>query len=182
MRLNAWALYIGLLCESILLSLGSPYAQTPRTAQLQGTYTLDAAASDDVSKAIEITVKGMGWPGEGIARSRLEKTNLPPYQRVVIQLELRTTDVSITTDKRAPIQTPADGTPTDWTREDKEKFKVSTVLKSGRLEQTFKSKDGQRVNTYSISADGQTLLIHVKVTSNKLPRPLTYKLVYQRTA
>ncbi len=182
MRLNASALYIGLLCGSALLPFGSSSARTPQTPQLQGTYTLDAAASDDVRKAIEIAVRGMGWPREGIARSRLEKTNLPPYQRVVIQLEPSVTSVSITTDKRAPIQTSADGTPIDWMREDKEKFKVSTVLKIGPLEQTFKSKDGQRVNTYSISADGKTLTIHVSVTSDRLPRPLTYKLVYKRAA
>lgn len=182
MRLNASVLYIGLLCGSTLLSLSSSYAQTPQTPQLQGTYTLDAAASDNVRKAIEITVRGMRWPRQGFARNRLQKTNLPPYQRVVIQLEPSITGVSITTDKRAPIRTSADGTPIDWTREDKEKFKVSTVLKCGPLEQTFKSEDGQRVNTYSISADGKTLIIHVSVTSDRLPRPLTYKLVYKRTA
>jgi hypothetical protein len=182
MRLNAWALYIGLLCGSPLLHFGSSYAQTPQAPSLQGTYTLDAAASDDVRKAIESAVRGMRWPVQGIARSRLEKTNLPPYQRVVIQLEPSPTGVSITTDGRAPIRTSADGTPIDWTREDKEKFKVSTVLKIGPLEQTFKSKDGQRVNTYSISADGKTLILDVSVTSGRLPRPLTYKLVYKRTA
>lgn len=180
MRLYASALYIALLCGGSLLPLGSSHARTPQTPQLQGTYTLDAAASDDVRKAIDIAVRGMGWPKEGFARSRLEKTNLPPYQRVVIQLEPGVTGVSITTDKRAPIRTSADGTPIDWTREDKEKFKVSTVLKTGPLVQTFKSKDGQRVNTYSISADGKTLVLNVSVTSDKLPRPLTYRLVYKR--
>jgi hypothetical protein len=182
MRLNISALCVGLLCGSALLHFGSSSAQTSQTPRLQGTYTLDAAASDDVRKAIETAVQGMGWPTQGIARGRLKKTNLPPYQRVVIQLEPSITTVSITTDERAPIRTSADGTPIEWTREDKEKFKVSTVLKIGSLEQTFKSKDGQRVNTYSISDDGKTLTIHVSVTSDRLPRPLTYKLVYKRTA
>ena len=180
MRLNASALYAVLLCGSILLHPGTSNARTPQ-GPLEGTYTFDAAQSDDIRKAIEIAVKGMGWPKQGIARGRLERTNLPPYQRVVIQLKPGDAGVSITTDERAPIQTSVDGTPIDWIRENEEKFKVSTVLKSGSLEQTFKSKDGQRVNTYAISADGRRLIIHVSVTGDRLPRPLTYKLVYRRT-
>jgi hypothetical protein len=152
---------------------------------IEGDYVLDdPAANDTIKKAIDAAVKGMGWPKQGIARGRLEKTNLPPYQRIVIRVGVHITDVSITTDKRAPIVTPPDGTPTDWTREDKEKFEVSTILPIdvGPLKQTFKSKDGQRVNTYSISVDGKTLTVQVVVTSSHLKQPLTYKLIYKRTA
>lgn len=169
-----------LWCIILLLSLSSASAQKPQTPSLQGTYTLNTAASDDVDKAIEATIKGMNFIARPIARKRLRETNVPPYQRIVISYTQA--EVSITTDQRAPIRTSPNGTPVDWTREDGEKFKVSTVWESGKLKQTFKGKDGQRVNTYSISADGKTLAMQVSVTSPRLPRPLTYKVVYRRTA
>lgn len=178
MRLNAATLYIMLLCSILLLSLSSVSAQKPKPPSLQGTYTLNTAASDDVDKAIEATVKGMFF-GKSRARNRLRETNLPPYQRIVISYT--EAEVSITTDQRPPLRTPINGTPVDWTREDGEKIKVSTVWESGKLKRTFKAEEGQRVNTYSISEDGKTLTMQVNVTSPRLPRPLTYKLVYQRS-
>ncbi|HKG78143.1 MAG TPA: hypothetical protein VKA78_01960 [Pyrinomonadaceae bacterium] len=59
-------------------------------------------------------------------------------------------------------------------------LKVSTVWESGKLKRTFKEEAGERINTYIISADGKTLTMQVSVTSAQL-RPLTYKLVYQRS-
>lgn len=179
MRLNAVTLYIMFLCSILLLSLSSVSAQKPKKPSLQGTYTLNTAASDDVDKAIEALVKEVFSWGRSRARNRLRKTNVPPYQRIVISYT--EAEVSIATDQRLPLRTPLDGTRVDWTRDDGEKLKVSTVWESGKLKRTFKGEEGQRVNTYSISADGKTLTMQVSVTSPRLPRPLTYKLVYQRT-
>ena len=176
MRLNAMTLYTTLLCSILLLSLTSVSAK-PQTPCLQGTYTLDTAASDDINKAIEATVKGMNFIAKRIARKRLRETNVP-YQRMVISYT--EAEVSIATDQRPPLRTPVKGPPVDWTREDGEKLKVSTGWEGGKLKRTFKGEEGQRVNTYSINADGKTLTMQVSVTSPHLPRPLTYKLVYQR--
>jgi hypothetical protein len=165
-------------CIILLLLLSSASARKPQTPCLRGTYTLNTAASDDIDKAIEATVKGMNIFAKPIARDRLRKTNIPPYQRIVISYTQA--EVSITTDQRAPIRTPVKGTPVDWTREDGEKLKVSTIWENGKLKQTFKGKDGQRVNLCSISADEETLTMQVSVTSSKLPRPLTYTMVYKR--
>jgi hypothetical protein len=176
--------FLLLLCSSLLPFPRASHARTPRAQGLQGTYTLDdPAANDTVKRAIDAAIKGMGWPKEGIARGRLQKINLPPYRRIVIQFETSLSNLSIITDARAPIVTSPDGTPVDWTREDKEQLKVSTLLplKTGPLEQTFKSKDGRRVNTYTLNADGKMLTMQVVVTSPQLPRPLTYKLAYKRT-
>lgn len=184
MKLTSWSRRAALLCGLVLLSHVSSHAQTPRGPAIEGTYALNEPTAEEiVKKAINAGVKGMGLIAEGIARGRLEKTNLPPYQRITIEGGLRLLDISITTDKRAPIVTPPDGTPVDWTREDKEKLKVSTVLPVdvGPLTQTFKSANGERVNTYVLSADGQTLTMQVVVTSKRLLRPVTYALMYKRT-
>lgn len=165
-------------CTILLLSLGPASAREPQTQRLGGTYTVNAAASDDVNKAIEAAVEGMGFFTRGPARRRLRQTNLPPYQRIVISYTRE--EVSITTDRRSPIRTPAKGAPVDWTREDGEKFKVSTAWEGGKLKQTFEGKQGQRVNLYSIADDDKTLTMQVTVTSPRLPRALTYKVVYNR--
>lgn len=113
-----------------------------------------------------------------IARGRLKRTNRP-YQKVVIRYT--PAQVSIATDARAPIQTPANGTPVDWTRpEDGEKLRVSTEWENGRIEQTFQAKDGRRVNSYSITPDGRVMSLQVTVTSPRLPKPVSYTLRYRR--
>lgn len=184
MKLKTLSCYAVLSCGVLLLCHAPAAAQKPPAANIDGTYVLDdpAAAPDTIKKAINVAVKGMGWPAEGFARRRLEKSNLPPYRRIVILLGVRVTDVSITTDARAPIVTPPDGTPVEWTREDKEKFKVSTTVPvdAGPLKQTFQSEDGQRVNTYVVGSGGKTLNMEVVVSSPRLPRPVTYTLTYKR--
>jgi hypothetical protein len=176
MRLNAVALYIMFPCSMVLLALTSVSVKS-QTPSLQGTYTLDAAASDDVNKAIEDVVKEFGSFTRDTARSRLRTINVS-YKE--ISISYTEAEVSIGTDQRQPLRTPVDGTPVDWTREDEQKLKVSTVWESGKLKRTFKAEAGQRINTYIISADGKTLTMQVSVTSTHF-QPLTYKLVYQRS-
>lgn len=177
MRLNAVALYIMFPCSMVLFALTSVSvkAQTPC---LQGTYTLDAAASDDVDKTIEDAVKQFSFLTRPTARSRLRKINVSYKQ---ISISYTEAEISIATDQRQPLRTPVGGATVDWTREDAEKLKVSTVWESGKLKRTFEAKGGQRINTYIISADGKTLTMQVSVTSDHLLQPLTYKLIYQRS-
>jgi hypothetical protein len=177
MRPNLTSLYLALLCAAAMLSYGSASAQTPT---LQGTYTLDAAASDDVAKAIDAAVKPLGYFVKGEAEKRLTKYN-HPYQRV----EIGSTgmEVSVTTDQWPEIRTPTDGKPVTWTRPaDAKKFSVSTVWEGAKLKQTFTGKEGRRINTYNLEADGKTLTMQVEVTSTSQKNLLLkYQLVYKRT-
>lgn len=166
----------------VALALAMPafvQAQTGQTPSLRGSYTYDAQESDNVNRAIETAVGRMNFVTRPIARGRLKKTN-QPYQRVVIAHTQ--SEVTVTTDGRASIKSPSNGTPIRWRREDGEMLNVSTEWENGQLEQTFAAEDGKRVNTYSLSADGRKLLMNVTITSPRLPRPLTYKLVYNRAS
>lgn len=180
MRLNLTSPYLMLLCVAAMLSYGSASAQTPQTPKLQGTYTLDAAASDDVDKAINAAVKPLMFLAKKPAKERLTKYNRP-YQRV--EIGSSGTEVSITTDQWAEIRTPDDGKTVAWTRPaDAEKFSVSTVWEGAKLKQTFTGEEGQRINIYNIEADGKTLIMQVEVTSKRLKNLLLkYQLVYKRT-
>jgi hypothetical protein len=176
MRVNAVARYIMFPCSMVLLAFTSVSVK-PQTPSLQGIYTLDVAASDDVNKAIEDIVKSANIFIRGFARSRLRNINVSYKQIFICYTE---TEVSIATDQHQPLRTPLNGAPVDWTR-DGQKFKVSTVWESKQLKRTFKAEEGQRINTYSISEDGKTLTMQVGVTGTRMPQPLTYKLVYQRS-
>ncbi len=159
-----------------LFLLASAPAHAQSTA-FEGSFVYVPQASQSIDKAIEKGVARMNFITRPVARGRLKKTN-QPYQKLVIAHT--PTEVRITTDDRAPITTPANGTPVRWTREDGEKFDVSTEWENGRLEQTFKADDGQRVNTFAISPDGNTLTMNVVVTSPRLPSPVMYDLVFRR--
>ncbi|HEU4456507.1 MAG TPA: hypothetical protein VFR81_25795 [Longimicrobium sp.] len=163
---------------ALALALAAALPASAQQASLKGTWRYDASASDNVAQAINTAVQRMNFVTRPIARGRLTRTN-QPYQRVTV--DFTSSQVTVTTDGRDPIVSPANGTPIKWTREDKEVLDVSTEWENGVLEQTFKAEDGQRVNRYSVGADGR-MTMEVTITSPRLPRPLTYKLIYNRAS
>lgn len=179
MRRQRLSTLLAAVAAVLALSAAAPALaqQAAQTPSLDGTYTLNTTASEDVNRAIEQAVARMNFITRPIARGRLKRTN-QPYQRILIQHTQG--QVSITTDQRAPIRTPANGTPIKWRREDGEMFDVSTEWENGSLEQTFAAEDGRRVNSFSVSPDGRTLTMEVTVTSPRLSQPLRYRLVYNR--
>ena len=154
-------------------------AAAAQESQLRGTFVFNREASDDINRAIDTAVAGMSFATRPTMRGRLRKSN-QAYQRVIIDYDQRA--VSITFDQRRPMESPANGTPVKWTREDGEKFDLSTEWEGGYLEQTLKGEQEMRTNTFSVSADGRTLTLNVVFSSPRLPRPLTYKLVYNRAS
>jgi hypothetical protein len=154
--------------------IGGVSAQGP---SLQGTYLLDSGASQDIRKAIDKVAGQMGFLAAPVARKRLMATN-PPVHKLVISYTDK--DVSIQADDGAAVTTPADGTPVEWTRENGETVKVSTVWDGAALRRSLASKDGVRVNTYRLDPAGNILTLDVVVTGAQLPQPLTYRLVYRR--
>lgn len=166
-------LFARLLFSGCLLAFGVGAAE-PHA--LSGTYKYVPGQSSDVSKAIDKAVEKMNFIKRPIARGRLTKTNIP-YQRV--RVDLSGSEVEITFDERKPIRLPLDGQSIKWTREDGETFDVSATLDHDKLTQTYKAKDGARVNAFSLDPDG-SLHLRVEVSSPQLPEKLEYALVYRR--
>jgi hypothetical protein len=155
---------------------------TPNTT-LAGSYTLidSAAATNKIASAIEYSVKGM-WL-EGKARRKLRETNLPAPQQITIWYSAA--DFSIQTDQSGLIQTPPDGRAIKWTSKYKETYDVSTRWVGANLERTFKSSQGRRVNTYSLSSDGKTMIMKVTGKTEgwltpSFKHPFNYQLEYRR--
>ena len=168
-----------MLLLPLLAAFAIPAAANAQESTMRGTFVINRAQSDDVNRAIETAVARMSFVTRPIARGRLRRTN-QVYQRVVINYT--PSEVSTTFDQRHAIESPANGQPVAWTREDGEKFQLSTSWENGRLVQTFRAEDGSRTNTYSISPDGRTLTMHVTLRSPRLSSPLEYNLVFNRAS
>lgn len=169
--MKAWAIFGG-----FLLGMAS-FPATADDPRIAGHYVLVSGRSASVEVAVEKAVAEMNFVVRPVARSRLNKTN-QPYKHIT----LATTPgmLSITTDKRAPIVAPADGSPVKWRREDNELLNVSMQWRGSALQEVFAAEDGKRVNQFELSPDGRELKLIVTVTSTRLPKPLSYTLVYQR--
>lgn len=163
----------------VLALLGAFASETraePEQVELYGRYVLMAQDGERIETAIDAVVAKMNFIKRPIARSRLKKTN-PLSQRIAIA---RTTShIEIAFDDHVRVQMPVSGAPAKWKRDDGELLDVSAVWESGALVQTFKAEDGQRINTYRLKAE-RDLTLDVEVTSDQLPSPLRYRLLYRR--
>jgi hypothetical protein len=164
----------------LLTMLGclSPVASDAQEA-LEGTYTFVADSSTNIDDAIDAAVTDMNFIKRPIARSRLKKTN-PIYRRIVIAKTPQ--EISVEFRSGAPVSTPADGTSVKWTRDDGEVFDVSATWEGSALAQRFKAEDGERLNVFRLTPDGRMLTLDVTVSSDQLPKPMTYSLVYRRVS
>ena len=166
-----------LLCSALFLG-SSALAPAPRSG-LDGTYVLDETDSDNTNKVIEDAVGKLNFVTRDIARGRLKKLN-PAYHEVAITSSPN--EISVTVDNQPPLRTLAKGAPVAWVGPDGRKVNVSMQLVGRRLEQTFTSTAGRRVNDYSLSPDGRTLTMQVTETSPRLSHRIKYKQVYRRVS
>lgn len=162
-----------MLAQSSFINLSLAQATS-----IDGVYTLSSEGSSVIDTAIASAIEEMSFIKRPIARGRLKKTN-PAYERIAISQSESTIEVQF--DDRKPIRMPADGSAMKWQREDGETFDVSAVWRGSDLVQTFKAEDGQRVNTFRIGSKQDRLTLIVEITSEQLPKPVTYALAYQRT-
>ena len=163
-------------CSAIFLGSSTVAAQK---SDLDGTYTLDEADSDNIAAAIDDAVRKSNFLTRYIARGRLTKLN-PAYHKVSIASS--PTEISVSVDDRPALRAPAKGTPVAWAGPDGGKVNVSMQLVGGRLVQTFNSADGRRVNDYTLSSDGRVLTMRVTETSPRLSQAINYKQVYRRVS
>ena len=172
-RLGAAGLLAVLL--GAILSPGSAWPQMPNLA---GRYHLDdPAAMQNIRKAVDKVADRMGFIVGPIAHDRLMDANQPAQQIVI---SMAGNEVTVQFDHDQPITGPADGSTIDWTRDDGEKVRVTTVWQGATLVRTFTTPDGVRTNSYSLS--GNTLTESVQVTSPDLPQPLVYQLTYHKAS
>ena len=174
--------FVSTLCLVLLCSLifvnSSTLVAAPDSS-LDGTYILDKPDSDNVNEVIEDAVEKLNFLTRDIARERLKKLN-PAYHQVVITSSPN--EISVTVDNQRPLRTPAKGAPVAWVGPDGGKVNASMQLADRHLAQTFTSAAGRRVNDYTLSPDGRTLIMQVTETSPRLSKTITYKQIYRRAS
>ena len=177
MRNLTSTLCLVLLCSATFL--GSSTVSAAQESGLNGTYILDETHSDNMNEVIEHAVGKLNFLTRDIARDRLKKLN-PAYNEVAITSSPN--EISVVVNNELPLRAPTQGAPVAWVGPDGGKVKVSVQLAGERLEQTFTSADGRRINDYTLSPDGRTLTMQVRETSPRLSQSITYKQVYRRVS
>ena len=142
------------------------------------TYTLAPDSSDDIKAAIDVTVSPMNFIVRGIARGRLTKVNPLPHS---LRLRLAADTVSVAFDNGDPVVTPSDGAVVPWYNAlAKETDKAHVAIAGDTLRETISASDGDRENAITFGDGGARLHLRVTVTSHRLPKPLTYQLLFRR--
>jgi hypothetical protein len=141
-----------------------------------GEWSLHASQSDKIDEKIDEHLKDQNF-----AMRLYWKKKLQNACRSFSKLDILAGDgFSVTMGKERPIDTPADGTESDWKRSDDEKFKASLSHDGPTMIQTL-AGDGYRLQyVYSMRKDGTSLALQMTYTHPKLDNPFTCKLVFKR--
>jgi len=141
-------------------------------------YVLMPDSSESIHDAIDHVVSHMSFIIRGIARGRLTKVN-PTPQRVRVDVEANS--VSVAFDNGNPVVTPLNGDTVAWRNPLTGETNHARGVEAGdTVRQVIAAKDGERENALIFLEDGQRLRLHVTVTSHRLPRPLTYDLLFRK--
>jgi hypothetical protein len=162
----------------------APAGAPAQESSMRGTWALNREHSDDINAKINTTISRMNIVVRQIARPRLRSTNLP-YPELVFTID---ENIRVDMRNRPSVISPVNGEPVLWNRHTGEScpqvhgdcVEVTTTWQDGALVQTFRAKDGQRQNVFTVSGDRLTMV--VTVTSPRLPTPLNYRLVYDRAS
>lgn len=151
-------------------------SQRPLVDEFAGMYTLLRDQSEDPKQAIDRATGTMSFFVRPIARRQLrQKTET--YHSFSLQ---RSGEFLNTRLPSEPVLSlPLSGSTVLWKSPDGEMVRVH--LQPGpELVQVFETKQGRREDRFTLSPDHRLLTISVKVTSNQLPKPVEYRMVYRR--
>jgi hypothetical protein len=141
-----------------------------------GEWSLYASQSDKIDEQIETHLQDQNF-----AMKLYWKKKLQSACHSFSKLDILSGDsFSVTMGKERPIDTPADGTETDWKRSDDEKFKATLTRNGPTMIQTLTGDGFTLKYVYPMRRDGNSLALQVTYTHPKLDNPFTYKLVFKR--
>lgn len=153
-------------------------AASTKPAQVlwDGEWTLQPAQSDNLDEQIEAHVKDLNF-----ALKLFWKKKLQAACTTFNKLDILAGDgFSVTLGRERPIDTPADGSESDWKRRDDAVFKATLSKDGPTMIQTLKGDGYTLRQVYSMRKDGESLALQITYSHPKLDNPFTYKLVFQR--
>jgi hypothetical protein len=148
--------------------------------QFQGSYKFAGGAKEKakIEAALEKATEDM-FPGiRGIARNRLAESN---FAIAKIEIQSQGSFVKINQVGFRSVTAPSNGVAIPYRSKQGDKTKVSHKMVGGKLVQRLVTGEGGRENSYSLSADGSTMTLSVRIWSKRLTRDVKYKLTYKRS-
>ena len=89
-------------------------------------------------------------------------------------------NLSVACDER-PVQTaPVNQGQGLYTNEEGNRYVLVHKAGQGQILQVFADENGQRTNRYTISPDGQSLIMEVTIDSKQLPEPLVFTREFKK--
>lgn len=174
------ALLTTLTVSALIPTLVSPtaHAQQPE-APVLGSYKLSISKSKArarVDARIEALVDEMNFLIRPIARSKLQNSSL-----ICGRFSFDTEgDDLLTRCDGARVDRSSRHGKKGKTVYNGEEYVLIQRLDGRRVFQSFTGGDGVRSSRYELSEDGRTLTMKTRISSDQLPRPLEYTLVYER--
>lgn len=155
--------------------------QAPALESFAGTYVLagDRRELTSMSDAINRVVDRMNLFIREIARGEIHR-RIEPEQR--IRFALRGSELlSMSLDDWGPVEVSVGGAPLRTRGSTGENVALSVRYGGGRLVAHSATPRGSRTNVFSLSADGERLLMSVRIASDQLPDDIRYRLTYRRS-
>ena len=143
-------------------------------SKMDGDWSLSATESDDIGVHIDGAIANLGFFQKQLWKRKLAKACLS-YKKLFILTGYAN---SISFDKEAPINIPADSTTAEWVRSDEEKFQASLKKSPAGLVLILQG-DGYTLNEH-LSVEGDTLTLATTYVNPKFPDTFSYKQVYKR--
>lgn len=171
-------LLAGLFLHPTLSGQASHGTKAPAvTVTWDGEWTLQTSGDESLEAQVESHLKD-----ENFAKRLFWKRKILAACPEFTKLDVLSGDgLSITMGRERPIDTPGDGSSSDWKRSDDEAFKASFRREGSTLIQTLQG-DGYTVTyVYSMRKDGESLALQVTYTHPKLSNPFTWKRVFRRS-
>jgi len=165
------------ICILVTITLMS-LVSIAQASDLQGTFSLLPRKSDNVGQAVESTVSKMNFVIRPFARKMITEAALPNKN---VSITSSGNKLSILADGCQLPTASMDGTRTRYRNPDGVMIDMEMRLEGNRLEQIFATKNGSLTNLCELSQDGQELAVNVVIRSAYFEKPLTYKLVYQKS-
>lgn len=149
-------------------------------ADFTGRWAYDSSRSDRIEDAIETCIARYPEDAKVITRDRLLETNDLTRVLVVSSLDSGLKVLIGYEVSNNGTVAPLDGTEVPSLNSSGEMFQMSVRLDGEALVETFEADNGTRTNTYTVSADGKTLVLQATVESPQMPTVLSYRLEYTR--
>lgn len=163
------------LVALLLAAAGMASALEPK--DFAGQWNLDPSRTENLEKAVDRALEPENFFTRMVARKRILRVARSPRTMNISQVG---EGILVTTESHAPPPVVPGGAPVIWMRPKGSPVKIRMEMDGNRLVQVFETDAGNRLQRFSVSADGKQLSVDVEVSSPRLQRKVGYRVAFVR--